>query len=126
MRPPLQERKIMKKLYKGFLPMHNRSSTPDILGSIMTGSLPKEEIKKIIPAIQEDLKEKATFNLSVAVLHELEDVCHEIRKLCRSKQISKTLIVEEALKMAFEEFSNKEKKSSLFDRLEKHLKKYAP
>jgi hypothetical protein len=116
----------MKKLYKGFLPMHNRSSTPDILGSIMTGSLPKEEIKKIIPAIQEDLKEKATFNLSVAVLHELEDVCHEIRKLCRSKQISKTLIVEEALKMAFEEFSNKEKKSSLFDRLEKHLKKYAP
>lgn len=98
--------------------MHNRSSTPDILGSIMSGQPPKPPTpKKITPAVQEEVKEKATFNLPVAVLHELEDVCHEIRKLCRSKQISKTLIVEEALKMAFEEFHKDEKKSALFKRL---------
>jgi len=105
--------------------MHNRSSTPDILGSIMTGTLPKQEVRKPSPppVVEEELKEKATFNLPVAVLRELEDVCHEIRKLCRSKQISKTLIVEEALKMAFEEFHKLDKKSSLFKKLESSLTK---
>lgn len=107
--------------------MHNRSSTPDILGSIMTGTLPKQEVRKSStpPAIEEELKEKATFNLPVAVLGELEDVCHEIRKLCRSKQISKTLIVEEALKMAFEDFHKLDKKSSLFKKLESYLNKHS-
>ena len=105
--------------------MHNRSSTPDILGSIMTGSLPKQETKKPTFSVQEELKEKATFNLPKAVLVELEDVCHAIRKLCKSKQISKTLIVEEALKMAFAEFQNKDKKSALFEKLQKHAQDHS-
>ncbi len=101
--------------------MHNRSSTPDILGSVMTGSFTQEPVKKALPPIlQEELKEKATFNLPVNLLAELEDTCYEIRKLCKSKQISKTLIVEEALKMAFADFTEKKQKSSLFKVLENH------
>ena len=100
--------------------MHNRSSTPDILGSIMTGSLKPKSPKASPVAPQEELKEKATFNLPVDLLVELEDTCYEIRKLCRSKQISKTLIVEEALKMAFADFTEKKQTSRLFQTLENH------
>ncbi len=100
--------------------MYNRSSTPDILGSIMTGALKPESPKASQVTSQEELKEKATFNLPVDLLVELEDTCHEIRKLCRSKQISKTLIVEEALKMAFADFTEKKQTSRLFQILESH------
>ncbi len=100
--------------------MHNRSSTPDILGSIMTGATKQESPKTMQAAPVEEIKEKATFNLPVALLSELEDTCYEIRKLCRSKQISKTLIVEEALKMAFADFTDKKQTSRLFQILENH------
>jgi len=70
--------------------------------------------------LEEDSKEKATFNLSVKVLEELEEKWAEIRKLTRSKQISKTLIVEEALKIAFEEYSIKKQGSELYSRLVNH------
>lgn len=101
--------------------MHNRSSTPDILGSLMTGATKQESTKA--PALpKEELKEKATFNLPVALLTELEDTCYEIRKLCQTKQISKTLIVEEALKKVFAEFKDKKEASHLFKALEKSIK----
>lgn len=100
--------------------MHSRSSTPDILGSIMTGDVKQESKKAIKPVVLDEVKEKATFNLPVTLLTELEDTCHEIRKLCRSKQISKTLIVEEALKMAFADFKDKKQASRLFQILESH------
>ncbi|MBS0627253.1 MAG: hypothetical protein JSS09_03470 [Verrucomicrobia bacterium] len=100
--------------------MHSRSSTPDILGSIMTGEVKQENHKAIKPVILDEAKEKATFNLPVTLLTELEDTCHEIRKLCRSKQISKTLIVEEALKMAFADFKDKKQASLLFQILANH------
>lgn len=61
----------------------------------------------------EEVKEKATFNLPVKLLEELEDKWVEIRKLSGSKQVSKTLIVEEALRMAFAEFD-----------LQKHIGKF--
>ena len=110
----------MKKPYKGSLQMHNRSSTPDILGSIMTGALKQETPKASQAQVFEETKEKATFNLPTALLVELEDTCYEIRKLCRSKQVSKTLIVEEALKMAFADFTEKKQTSRLFQILENH------
>lgn len=105
--------------------MHNRSSTPDILGSLMTGTQPvKTKKEEVLPTkiIGDEAKEKATFNLPVALLGELEDVCHEIRKMCKSKQVSKTLIVEQALKKAFSEFYNKKQASELFRLLEKSVK----
>lgn len=107
--------------------MHDRLSTPDILGSIMSGGQSSkpikqeiiQEIKQIISKKppEEEPKEKATFNLPVALLLELEDKCHEMRKLCRSKQVSKTLIVEEALKMAFADFESKNQSSKFFSRI---------
>lgn len=66
---------------------------------------------------EEEAKEKATFNLPVKLLRELEDKCHEIRKLCGSKQISKTLIVEEALRMAFAEFDLKRETGKFYGKL---------
>jgi hypothetical protein len=100
--------------------MHNRSSTPDILGSIMTGALKENQKKAVKAKPAEETKEKATYNLPVDLLRELEDTCYEIRKLCRSKQISKTLIVEEALKMAFSDFRESKQSSPLFQTLENH------
>jgi len=104
--------------------MHNRFSTPDILGSVMTGVQGtvqrKKENKKVVKAVVDEAKEKATFNLSIALLTELEDICHEIRKLYGSKRISKTLLVEEALKTAFSNFKEKKEKSSFFKSLESH------
>ena len=114
--------------------MNDRTSTPDILGSIMSGGFSnkesnkeiekesRKEIKKTQPEIEseQDQKEKATFNLPVNILSELEDTCHELRKLCKSKQVTKTLIVEEALKLAFADFETKKQASRLFAKLAKH------
>lgn len=115
--------------------MNDRFTTPDILGSIMTGTASnktllqeiQQEIKqesnkattKTTPRQQseEELKEKATFNLPCAILSELEDKCHEMRKLCKSKQVSKTLIVEEALRIVFQEFESKKHTSRIFQRI---------
>lgn len=69
------------------------------------------------PAIEKELKEKATFNLPVKLLEELEDKHGEIRKMCGSKQISKTLIVEEALKTVFAEFDLKKHLSKFYGKL---------
>jgi hypothetical protein len=122
--------------------MSDRQTTPDVLGSLMSGTAIKEEsnkplkqesnktikkkshkakVKQLLiegteepePVFEEELKEKATFNLPVKLLEELEEKWVEIRKMCGSKQISKTLIVEEALRMAFAEFE-----------LKKHLSKF--
>ena len=99
--------------------MYNRENTPDILGSIMTGSTVKKEEYKAPTAVAEpeEAKEKATFNLPVQLLAELEDKYYELRKLCKSKQVSKTLIVEEALKIVLGEFSARKQESKLFARL---------
>lgn len=67
---------------------------------------------------EEEAKEKATFNLPVKLLSELEDRWMEIRKLSGSKQISKTLIVEEALRMAFSEYDLKKQYSKFYGKLE--------
>ena len=65
----------------------------------------------------EGLKEKATFNLPTKTLEELEDKWMEIRKMAGNKQISKTLIVEKALEMAFEEFDGQKQESKLYSKL---------
>ncbi len=67
--------------------------------------------------VEDELKEKATFNLPVKLLEELEDKCHELRKMCGSKQVTKTLIVEEALRMAFAEFDLKKDIGKFYSKL---------
>jgi hypothetical protein len=104
--------------------MHDRTNTPDILGSIMSGiasnKAVKQESYKESKAQEEEEKEKATFNLPIKLLSELEDKCHSIRKMCQSKQVSKTLLVEEALRMAFLDFEIKSDSSAFFQRIKKN------
>lgn len=126
--------------------MSERKVTPDVMGTLMSGLAIKEEsnkplkqesnkaikkeshkatIKQMViegteeaePVVEEELKEKATFNLPVNLLEELEERWVEIRKMCGSKQISKTLIVEEALRMAFAEFDLKKQLSKFYSKL---------
>lgn len=65
----------------------------------------------------EELKEKATFNLPVSLLQELEDKWSEIRRFTRSKQISKTLLVEKALEIAFSEYEQRKDLSEFYSKL---------
>lgn len=99
--------------------MKDRKLTPDVLGNLMSGL---DEIKSRKQPLQvvddvemkDDLKEKATFNLPIKLLRELEDHWVMIRKLSSSKRISKTLIVEKALKMAFSDFEMNKKESKFY------------
>jgi histidinol dehydrogenase len=134
--------------------MSDRQPTPDVLGTLMSGTAVKEDSNKTIKqeivkavkkpgnkavkkssnkatitqmmidgteepvgAVQEELKEKATYNLPKKLLERLEDRWMEIRKLSGSKQISKTLIVEKALEMAFDEFDMKKQIGKFYSKL---------
>lgn len=122
--------------------MVNRLSTPNIHGGLMSGNTERQESNKAIKEYSvkekrkpskslttnrkaEDasmdspnaLKEKATFNLPVALLHELEDKWVHMRRQTRSKHISKTLIVMKALELAFDEFDLKNESSSLYSKI---------
>lgn len=127
--------------------MADRLATPDIMSDLMSGSREQESNKKIKQentpskkAIKpsrnktvlrqmlldgtaetfiapDEPKEKATFNLSIKILRELEDSWMEIRRLSGNKQISKTLIVEKALEMALAEFGLKKQIGKFYDKL---------
>lgn len=127
--------------------MGDRLETPDIMSSLMSEPSKQENNKKIKPestlrkkaikpsshkavlkqmlldgtdeetAILEEPKEKATFNLPVKTLRDLEDKWMEIRRLSGSKQISKTLIVEKAIEMALAEFDLKKQIGKFYCKL---------
>ena len=65
-------------------------------------------------------KEKATFNISKAVLGDLEDCWIEIRKLRGDKKISKTDIVEQAIEEAIKDFNIKKELSKFYSKLERN------
>ncbi|PWU14325.1 MAG: hypothetical protein C5B45_04520 [Chlamydiae bacterium] len=127
--------------------MGDRLETPDIMSSLMSEPNKQESNKKIkqentagnkaikqsnnktvlkqmlldgtdeeTPVLEEP-KEKATFNLSVRTLRDLEDKWMEIRRLSGSKQISKTLIVEKAIEMALAEFDLKKQIGKFYCKL---------
>lgn len=119
--------------------MGDRLETPDIMSSLMSEPSKQENIsrnkaiktssnKTVLKQmlldgrdeetpILEELKEKATFNLSVKTLRDLEDKWMEIRRLSGSKQISKTLIVEKAIEMALAEFGLKKQIGKFYCKL---------
>jgi len=128
--------------------MTDRTATPDILGAVISGETRREESNKTIkqdiskeikkaskkaikpvsnkPEPEEDEpKEKATYNLPVKLLLELEDKWMEMRRISGSKKVSKTLIVEEALKMAFADFDLKKDSGKFYSNLvsNKEIKK---
>jgi hypothetical protein len=102
--------------------MRDRQSTPDVLGNLMSGIEIKQEsnkaglqpFNKAINEQKEEEKEKATFNLPKELLGDLERKWIEIRHLLKTKQISKTWIVEIALEMAFSEFNVQKQESNLY------------
>lgn len=115
--------------------MADREATPDILNEVMFGATKKQENKKAIKpspeqsspsskseravskkliAIKDEQKEKVTFNLPVAVIEELEQKWMEIRRMTGSRRVSRTLIVEESLKMAFADFDQKKGSGKLY------------
>ena len=131
--------------------MSDRKRTPDLLGLMMSGNNIennkeikqennkgveqesinnastinlkeiKQESNKEVKQSDEELKEKATFNLSKQILLELEDEWINIRRSCGgNKRITKTLIVEVALGMALEDFRNREQNGSFYNRLVNH------
>ena len=99
-----QERTIRKKAIKP-------SSNKDVLKQMLLDGTDEET------TVLEEPKEKATFNLSVKTLRDLEDKWMEIRRLSGSKQISKTLIVEKAIEMALAEFDLKKQIGKFYCKL---------
>lgn len=98
--------------------MDTRQSTPDVLGSIMSGTT-KQENKQASFSLEK--KEKVTFNLSIELLRQLEDVWMQMRKTS-SKKISKTSLVETALQQAFSELDVHREKSAFYTKLIKENK----
>lgn len=107
----------------------SRKPTPDVMSRLMDEPLSKRNDGKTINTAvniaikkesnkhsseDEKIKEKATFNLSIDVLRKLEDKWMALRKMTRSKQISKTMIVETALEIVIAEFVEKEQESQLY------------
>lgn len=122
---------ILGNLMLNSLNENNKKIKPDINKEINTvNNLQDESNKAITPAISRALntvnsqaintaKEKATFNLSCETLEMLEDAWLVMRKNAklRSDRITKTDIVEIAIKMACGEFEKKGELSELYRNL---------
>ena len=69
-------------------------------------------------AVEVGAKEKTTFNLSLGTLEELEDAWILLRRKFKGVQrITKTLIVEEAIKVALRDLDSRSELSDLYKRL---------
>lgn len=68
-------------------------------------------------AIRQEMKEKATFNLTASALESLESTWMRLRRSIKGERITKTSIVEAALELCISEFEEKEDDSALFKRL---------
>ena len=119
--------------------MTGRKKTPDVLGAVL-GEKPKPKVMKasltsgkatrkssktvrhnaIIPENIE--KAKATFYLSQPALEDLEGAWYRLRKLARNNRskVSKSLIVELAIRTALEDLEERGEQSSLAQEMEKH------
>lgn len=74
--------------------------------------------KAIKTGISLPIKEKTTFNLSQELLVELEDAWIKLRrKLKGGQRITKTLIVEKAIKIILADFESKSEMSDIFQEL---------
>jgi len=75
-----------------------------------------ESVKAVKTAKLETVKEKTTFNLSQDILIELEDAWIKLRrKIGKSEQrITKTLIVETAIKIALADLESRSEYSEIF------------
>ena len=67
----------------------------------------------------EQSKEKATFSLSNEVKDNLEDSWLKLRRMLRRQRITKSSIVEEAIKIALEDLKNNNESSKIYKRLDR-------
>ena len=74
--------------------------------------------KAIKTVVSLPIKEKTTFNLSQELLIELEDAWIKLRRKLKGEQrITKTLIVEKAIKIVLADFESKSELSGIFQEL---------
>lgn len=74
--------------------------------------------KKEVAETTEEPKEKATFNLSVRILENLEDSWIQLKRQFKGEQrITKTQIVEKALEIALKDLKTKGERSEFFKQL---------
>ena len=118
--------------------MTDRKKTPDILGAVL-GETPKTGTAKLAvktvskptrktgktayhKTVKPEDKAKATFYLSQPALENLEEAWYRLRKLAKNNRskVSKSLIVELAVRTALEDLEEKGDKSRLAQEMENH------
>lgn len=62
----------------------------------------------------ESPREKATFNLDSKVKDNLEDGWMKLRRMLKGKGVSKSIIVEEAIKMTLEDLKSNKESSKIY------------
>ena len=99
--------------------MADRKQTPDLLGAVLnskpTGKQVKQKARKPVSqhTIKTESKVKATYYLSQEAIDALEDAQYRLRRLAGENRarVSKSLIVELAVKMVLEDVEAKGDKS---------------
>ena len=72
-------------------------------------------------AFKKDItRDKATFSLDVRVIEKLEDTWLKLRKKLKGKNISKSIIAEEAIKAVLDDFMKNEETSEIYKALSKN------
>jgi len=117
-----------KKQEPAQIPESHKAGIPERQPTIKPARKRKPAVKKPpTPQVKEpsDLKVKATFYISTGAVEALEAGWIQLRSLAPKKsrgQISKSLIVEEALQDLLEELTKRGADSSLAKRIARHIK----
>jgi uncharacterized protein involved in outer membrane biogenesis len=105
--------------------MQKRKKTPDILSTLM--DKPAQDTSKPVSqhtSVPESTEKiKATYYISQTTVDDLEDAWYQLRKEAPSEnrgEISKSLIVDTALRIAFEDLKNQGTESQLASKLLHH------
>lgn len=64
-------------------------------------------------------RDKATFSLDEKVIDNMEDAWMKLRRMLRRKNITKSIIVEEAIKMILDDLTKNEETSKIYKILSK-------
>lgn len=110
---------IEQESMQAIQPVNNKTIMQDIDELSATANhkaIKPESMNAVKTVMPETRKEKTTFNLSESVLIELEDAWIKLRrKLGKGEQrITKTLIVEKAIKIALADLESRSELSDIF------------
>lgn len=95
----------------------SRKKTPDLMQEMMSDNktISREKQYNNKEIRQENNKVRSTYSLSVSTLEKIEETWINLRRKFKGNaRITKTLIVERAIEIAFKELEEKGEKSSLF------------